>query len=120
MNRFSVVLPLTLWSGSAMAINMLSVGATSGNRASGTAFSVGDLSGSWEHVSEGDFNSMSLTTLMSYDVIVVQWNSGELDLDWDTKMSTYVEAGGGYWHEDPNNTSDLGSLASSSGSGSQS
>ncbi len=117
MKTLSLLAPLTLWSGSAMAINMLSVGATSGNMASGTAFSVGDLSGSWEHVSEGDFNSMSLMTLMSYDVIVVQWNSGELDLDWDTKMSTYVEAGGGYWHEDPNNTSDLGSLASSSGSG---
>ena len=117
MKPIAATIPLFLWSSSALAVNMLSVGATSGNMASGDAFSAGDISGSWTHISETDFNALSLTDLMSYDVIVVQWASGEMDLDWDTKMSTFVEAGGGYWFEDPNNMSDLGSMASASAPG---
>ena len=117
MKPIAAAIPLFLWSSSALAINMLSVGATSGNMASGEAFSAGDIAGSWTHISETDFDALSLTDLMSYDVIVVQWASGEMDLDWDTKMSFFVEAGGGYWFEDPNNMSDLGTMASASAPG---
>ena len=111
------IAPLLLWSGSALAINVLSVGNPGGEHASLDAYAAGDLTGSYEHVTETDFNAMSLTTLMSYDVIIVQWNSEPLDLDWDTKMSTFVDAGGGFWHEDPNSMGDYGSMASASAPG---
>ncbi len=118
MRTLALSAPLLLWSSSALAINMLSVGYTGGSRASGSAFTSGELSGSWEHVTEADFNAMTLTDLVAYDVIVVQWNSStELDVSWDTKMSTYVESGGGFWVEDPGSIDDLGSLASRSTEG---
>ena len=118
MNKMLALMPLTLWSGSALAINMISVGYSGGNQASGDAFSAGELEGSWAHISEADFNAISLTELVSYDVVLVQWNSSAtLDIGWETKMSTYVESGGALWLEDPNNVDDLGPLASSAGLG---
>ena len=107
MNKMLALMPLTLWSGSALAINMISVGYSGGNQASGDAFSAGELEGAWAHISEADFNAISLTELVSYDVVLVQWNSSAtLDIGWETKMSTYVESGGALWLEDPNNVDD--------------
>ncbi len=115
MNRFSVVIPLTLWSGSAMALNTLVIG-TGGNMATQYAYSVGDVAGSYTNMTPSDFNALSLTDIMSYDVIMVVWStSDELDVSWETKIGPFVEAGGGFWYDgDPNNRGDLYPLVTDS------
>ena len=115
MNKLVGVLPIFLWSSSAMAINTLAVG-SGGNMATQSAYDVGDVSGSFTNMTPSDFNSLTLTDLMAYDVILVIWStSSDLDISWETKIGPFVEAGGGFWFDgDPNNRDDLYPLVTDS------
>jgi hypothetical protein len=116
--KMSALTLLTMWSGSAMAIDTLTVGANSGNLATEQIYSEGDIAGSVFHVNESDFNSMSVADMMAYDVILIQWASdSSLDVSWDGRMGDYVYAGGGLIFDgDPNNVDDLSPLVTSGGS----
>ena len=102
-----------------MAIDTLTVGANSGNLATEQIYSEGDIAGTVSHVNESDFNAMSVSDMMAYDVILIQWASAEsLDTSWDGRMADYVYAGGGFIFDgDPNNVGDLSPMVTSSGSG---
>ncbi|MGB0639495.1 MAG: putative metal-binding motif-containing protein [Myxococcota bacterium] len=114
--KMSIPAFLAMWSGSAMAIDTLTVGANSGNRATEQIYSEGDISGSVAHVNESDFNSMSVADMMMYDVILIQWASdSSLDVSWEGRMEEFVLAGGGFIFDgDPNNRDDLYPLVTSS------
>ncbi len=101
------------------AIKTLTVGANRGNRATEIAYSRGDILGSVTHVNETQFNAMSASDLQTYDVILIQWDSSHsLDVNW-SKVSNYVENGGGFIFDgDPNNINDLSPAVTSNGSSS--
>ena len=118
MKTFIGTSALLLWSGSALAVNTLLIGG-SGNLATQNAYSVGDLSGSYTNITHDEYNAMSLSDLMAYDVVVLAWNTpSEFVLDWAGKAGPFVNAGGGFWWDgDSNNLDDLSPIVSATAEG---
>ena len=118
MKTFVGATALFLWSGSALAVNTLIVG-SGGNMATVSAYGAGDLSGSYSNITPAEYNAMSLSDLMAYDVMVLLWNTPtEFVLDWAGKAGPFVEAGGGFWWDgDSNNLDDLAPIVSATSEG---
>jgi hypothetical protein len=54
------------------------------------------------------FNSLSLSDLSAYDLLVIGWyGSGSFNLDWETVLLPYIENGGGLIFEAPGEIGDL-------------
>ena len=70
-------------------------------------------------ITPSEYNAMSLSELMAYDVLILAWNtSSDFVLDWDTKAGPFVDAGGGFWWDgDSNNLDDLSPIVSATAEG---
>jgi hypothetical protein len=89
---------------------MAGLGGNYGELAADTLFSSGDLTGSIDRsLTAEQFNALSPAQLRAaYDVLLITWNSPEaLNLDWNTRLLPFLNAGGNVIYEDPNNLSDL-------------
>lgn len=94
-------------------IRVAAVGADMGSRAAYQVFAEGDLPGSVTHLEMGDFNHLFPEKLRaSYDVLLFTFVTPErLDADYETRLSPFLELGGGVIFEDPGNTADLAPAA---------
>ena len=93
------------------------VGANSGNREADDAFSSGDLSGTITRITATAFNALTPAQLRAqYDILIITWSSpSTLDVDWDTRLLPYLQAGGGVLFDgDPNNVGDLSAIVDTS------
>lgn len=121
-NRFRAIACVLLLFGlsqnvSAQTINigLLTEGSTSQAINNITFFVAEHPEYTWDNVSSNAaLNAMSVADLIAtYDILVVPWQiSSTADLDWDSRILPFIEAGGGVLWEDPTNVGD-GDLSTS-------
>jgi len=98
-------------------VRVAGVGANLGNVVANAVFSSGDLAGTITRLTAVQFNALTPAQLREqYDVLIITWaSSNTLDVDWDTRLLPYLQAGGGVLFDgDPNNVGDLGAVVSTS------
>jgi streptogramin lyase len=92
------------------ALNVAGIGANESNQAANQVFSFGDVSGFIDRgLTDAQFDALTTSQLRAaYDVILVTYGSAtDLNLDWNTRLLPYLQAGGDVIWEDVNNLPQL-------------
>ena len=103
-------------------VRVAGVGANLGNTEADDVFSSGDLAGTITRLTEAQFNALNPAQLrQQYDVLIITWASaGTLNVDWNTRLLPYLQAGGGVLFDgDPNNVGDLSAVVSTTFTGTE-
>ncbi len=87
-------------------INVIYTSDSSGNADSNAVLAA--QGGIVTEASAAAFNALSLAQLSAYDLLVVGWQgSGSFNLDWNSILLPYIQAGGGLIFEAPGEIGDL-------------